>query len=110
MARGRKTQLRVELTGEARQQLECYQRSTTISAGLARRARIILLLASGAPVSHVARLVGMQRRHVYKWANRFNTFQLAGLQDRPRGGSTRSVAGPCIAPRPAPHPGPLAAG
>ena len=87
MARGRKTQVRVELTPETRQQLECCQRATSIPAGLARRARLVLLLASGASVSDAARLVGMQRRHVYKWVERFNRCEMEGLHDLPRGGA-----------------------
>lgn len=100
MAQGRRTELRIELTPAARRQLESYQRSTTVAAGLARRARLVLLLADGTPVSHVARLVGMQRRHVYKWADRFSRLQMAGLEELPRGGSRRQEAS--VGPIPAP--------
>ena len=85
MARGRKSALRIDLTPEVQMELESWQRSTTIPAGLARRGRIILLLASSTPVSQVARLVGMERRHVYKWAQRYLSHRLDGLRDRPRG-------------------------
>ena len=40
MARGRKTSLTIRLTPAERQTLLAWQRSTTISAGLARRGRI----------------------------------------------------------------------
>src|SRR5262249_14123838 len=45
MPRGRKTALTIQLTRRERQTLMAWQRSTTIPAGLARRGRIILLLA-----------------------------------------------------------------
>ena len=48
MARGRTTALTISLTPEERQTLLAWQRSTTIRAGLLRRARMILLLADGA--------------------------------------------------------------
>ncbi|MFC1525188.1 helix-turn-helix domain-containing protein [Candidatus Latescibacterota bacterium] len=85
MPQGRRTRLRVPLTREIREELESWQRSTTIPAGLARRGRAILLLVDGVSVSDVSRLVGMERRHVYKWARRFLAFRVAGLHDRPRG-------------------------
>ena len=85
MSQGRKTQLRILLTEENRSELESWQRSTSISAGLARRARVVLLLATGTSVSQTARVVGIERRHVYKWARRFLDDGLNGLWDRPRG-------------------------
>src|SRR5262245_11799719 len=71
MARGRRTALTIHLTPEERQTLMAWQRSTAISAGRARRGRILLLLADGVPVSHVATMVGLSRRFVYKWVRRF---------------------------------------
>ena len=85
MASGRRTGLRICLSEEARLKLEAWQRSTTIPAGLARRGRAVLLLADGLSVSEVSRLVGMERRHVYKWAERFLQYRVAGLHDQPRG-------------------------
>jgi hypothetical protein len=64
MARGRKTALMIALTPEERQTLLAWQRSTTITAGLARRGRIILLLADGVPLSHISTAVGINRRFV----------------------------------------------
>jgi len=68
MARGRRTAFTIRLTPAERLTLLAWQRATTISAGLARRARIILLLADQVPISHIAALVGISRRGVYKWA------------------------------------------
>ena len=79
MARGRKTALRVRLTPADRQTLRSWQRSTTIPAGRARRGRIILQLADGVPIAHIATTVGISRRFVYKWVHRFQQEGLAGL-------------------------------
>src|SRR2546426_11090166 len=87
MARGRKTALTMHLTGDQRQTLRAWQRSTTIPLGLARRGRIILLLADGVPISHIAITVGISRRFVYKWARRFLAEGVAGLADKPGRGS-----------------------
>ena len=83
MARGRKTSLTIQLTAEERQALTTWQRSTTIPAGRARRGRIILQLADGVPISHIAITVGISRRFVYKWAKRFLQYGVEGLADKP---------------------------
>ena len=83
MARGRKTALKIGLTVAERHALLTWQRSTTIPAGRARRGRIILLVADGVPISHIAETVGISRRFVYKWATRFLEQGLDGLVDKP---------------------------
>jgi biotin operon repressor len=83
MARGRKTSLTIRLTAAERQTLLAWQRSTTLPAGLARRGRMILLLADGVPISHIAATVGISRRFVYKWVQRFLQEGLEGLADKP---------------------------
>ena len=70
MARGRKTALTIRLTPAQRQTLLAWQRATTIAAGRARRARIILFVADGVSVTDVAATVGISRRFVYKWVQR----------------------------------------
>jgi len=67
MPRGRKTSLTIRLTPAQRQTLLAWQRATTIPAGLARRGRILLLLADGVTITDVAATVGVSRRFVYKW-------------------------------------------
>jgi len=81
MARGRKSSLRIVLSSEERQTLERWQRSTTLTAGLVRRGRIILLLAAGASPSAVAQAIGVQRTVVRHWAKRFLAQRLDGLSD-----------------------------
>ena len=87
MARGRTTALTITLTPEERQTLLAWQRSTAIRAGLLRRAQIILLLADGVAITDIAVRVGISRRFVYKWVQRFLEQRVAGLTDKPgRGG------------------------
>jgi transposase len=83
MARGRKTSLTIRLTPEERRTLLTWQRATTIQAGLVRRARLLLLLADGVPIIEIAATVGLSRRHVYKWIQRFMQQGLVGLEDKP---------------------------
>ena len=82
MARGRKTALTIHLTADDRQILLAWQRSRTIPAGQARRARIILLLADGMTITDIAHTVGISRRFVYKWVRRFQQQGMAGLVDQ----------------------------
>jgi hypothetical protein len=89
MARGRKTSLTIHLTPSERRTLQAWQRATTIRAGLARRGRIILLLADGMTITDIATTVGISRRFVYKWAQRFLEQGLAGLADQPGRGHRR---------------------
>ena len=91
MARGRKTSLIIRLTTEERQTLMAWQRSTTISMGRARRGRMILLLADGVPISHIATTVGISRRFVYKWVKRFLQEGLEGLADKQGRGTGRRL-------------------
>ena len=89
MARGRTTSLTIRLTPAQRRTLRAWQRATTIHAGLARRGRIILLAADRMPISQIAATVGISRRFVYKWVQRFLEQGLEGLADKPGRGSRR---------------------
>ena len=97
MARGRKTSLTVPLTPAERRTLLAWQRATTISAGRARRGRIILLMADGIPISDVAATVGISRRFVYKWVQRFLADSVEGLADKPGRGTRRVSRQPALA-------------
>jgi len=96
MARGRKTAFTIHLTPVERQTLLAWQRATTISAGHARRGRIILLLADGVPISHIATTVGISRRFVYKWVRRFVHAGLEGLADQRDRGKRRVPSPPAL--------------
>ena len=91
MARGRKTSLTIRLTPAQRQTLLAWQRATTIAAGRARRGRIIVLVADGMAISDVAATVGISRRFVYKWVQRFLETGLEGLANKPGRGHRRVV-------------------
>jgi CRP-like cAMP-binding protein len=86
MARGRRTSLTIRLTPAERRTLLMWQRATTVPAGLARRARLLLLLADGMTITEAAAIVGLSRRHTYKWIHRFVQEGLEGLVDKPRRG------------------------
>jgi len=84
MPRGRKTSLTIRLTPAQRQTLLAWQRATTLPAGQARRGRMLLLLADGMTITDIAAAVGISRRFVYKWVQRFVQEGLEGLQDKSR--------------------------
>jgi transposase len=61
-------------------------RSSTVEAGLAQRARIVLLAAEGLPNAEIARRVGMTRPTVIQWRNRYVSGGIAALGDLDRSG------------------------
>ena len=97
MARGRKTALTIRLTPAQRRTLLGWQRSTTIAAGYARRGRILLLLADGVPISDIAATVGISRRFVYKWVQRFLEKGVEGLENKRGRGDRRVPSTPALA-------------
>jgi biotin operon repressor len=97
MARGRKTSLTIRLTPAERRTLLAWQRATTIPAGRARRGRIILLVADRIPIAQIATTVGISRRFVYKWVQRFLQAGLEGLADKPGRGYRRMPSRPALA-------------
>jgi transposase len=53
---------------------------------------MILLLTDGLPITDIAARVGISRRFVYKWVQRFLEQGIDGLIDKPgRGGRGRRV-------------------
>ena len=60
-------------------------------AGLAQRARIVLLAADGHSNSAIAQRVGVARQTVLSWRARYERSGLAGLQDEPRSGRPRHI-------------------
>ena len=100
MARGRKTSFTIRLTPAQRQTLLAWQRATTISAGRARRARILLLLADGVTITDIAAAVGMSRRHTYKWIQRFVQEGLEGLEEKPGRGRRLGPLPPSLREQP----------
>ena len=82
MPRGRKTSFTIHLTPAERQTLMEWQRATAIPYAVARRGRIMLLLADGMTITDIAPIVGMSRPHIYKWIQRFVQEGVEGLADR----------------------------
>jgi hypothetical protein len=83
---GRKSPLLIGLEPTEQAELGHLVRSSTVPNGLAQRARIILQLAAGVSITQTARQVGVQRRIVRFWGQRFCQHRLPGLADLPRPG------------------------
>jgi transposase len=66
--------------------LESLARSSAARAGLARRARIVLLAAEGLPNAEIARRTGTSRPTVVDWRGRYEDGGIAALTDLPRSG------------------------
>ena len=79
----------IVLAPDTRAALVHLTRSPSVPAGVARRARIVLLAADGLPLRHIGPQVGADRNVVRDWLDRFRAGGLAGLQDRPRPGRRR---------------------
>ncbi len=79
--------------------LSSLVRSSTVEAGLAQRARIVLLAAQGVSNTAIAAMVGVSRPTVIVWRNRYDQAGVAGLGDLARSGRPLSVVksfGPTI--------------
>ena len=74
-----------------RQRLESWLRSSTIAAGLAQRARIVLLAADGLSNVEIAERVGVSRPTVTSWRTRYARSGIAGLADQARSGRPRTI-------------------
>jgi len=74
-----------------RERLAEWVRSSSIRAGLAQRARIVLLAAEGMANTAIAERVGVSRPTVIGWRARYAAGGLAGLTDEPRSGRPRHV-------------------
>jgi len=66
--------------------LSTLVRSSTVEAGLAQRARIVLLAAQGVSNTAIASMVGVSRPTVILWRNRYAQAGIAGLGDLERSG------------------------
>ena len=80
------TPIKIELSSDERKTLELVSRSFAVPHRDVIRARVILSLAEGTSLSAVGREVGLRRRIVQKWGDRFMRKRLRGLVDAPRSG------------------------
>ena len=74
-----------------RERLESWVRSSTIQAGLAQRARIVLLAADGLTNVDIAARVGVSRPTVTSWRVRYARSGIGGLSDEARSGRPRTI-------------------
>ncbi|WP_373372368.1 helix-turn-helix domain-containing protein [Polyangium mundeleinium] len=86
----------MEVTPDERLVLETRARAPTEKdthdPRQALRAKIVLACAAGHDVAYVATHVGVGRRVVMRWRDRFVRDRLPGLEDRPRRGAPRRIA------------------
>ena len=86
-----KTAAALVLRAGDRPRLEAVLRSATVAAGVAQRARIVLLAAEGVANYEIAERVGVTRPTVNLWRNRDAERGLAGLDGVRPPGRPRSV-------------------
>ncbi len=72
-----------------RDELSRLMRASSGRAGLAQRARIVLLAAAGESNTSIAARVGVSRPTVIDWRNRYAAQGISGLDDEPRSGRPR---------------------
>ena len=74
-----------------RERLSAWTRSSSVRAGLAQRARIVLLAADGVSNTEIAARVGVSRQTVVSWRARYARGGIAGLYDEARPGRPRMI-------------------
>ena len=74
-----------------REELGRLTRSSSVRAGLAQRARIVLLAADGLSNTAIAERLGVSRPTVIGWRDRYAAKGLGGLADEPRPGRPRII-------------------
>ena len=79
----------VEVPPRDREVLASWVRSTSIRAGLAQRARIVLLAGDGLGTNEIVRRTGVSKPAVILWKRRYAAEGVGGLEDRPRPGRAR---------------------
>ena len=78
----------VGLTPAERETLLGWTRASSLRAGLAQRARIVLLADVGVGTNEIVHRVGVSKPTVIAWKKRFAAEGIAGLDDRPKPGRT----------------------
>jgi transposase len=74
-----------------REELVSLTRSSTVTAGAAQRARIVLLAADGVSNTEIAARTGVSRPTAIGWRARYEESGMAGLIDLPRSGRPRAL-------------------
>jgi len=78
--------VRVRIPERDRAELASWVRSPSLKAGLAQRARVVLLAADGVGTNEIVRRVGLSKPAVIGWKRRYAAEGIAGLDDRPKSG------------------------
>jgi transposase len=81
----------VDVPPRDREVLASWVRSTSIRAGLALRARIVLLAADGLGTGEIVVRTGVSKPTVIAWKRRYAAEGLGGLDDRHRPGRPRTA-------------------
>jgi transposase len=81
----------VEVPPRDREVLTSWTRATSARAGLAQRARIVLLAADGVGTTEIVRRVGVSKPTVIAWKKRYASEGLGGLEDRSKPGRPRRL-------------------
>ncbi len=81
----------VQVPPSDRAELESWLRAPSIRAGLALRARIVLLAGDGFGTGEIVRRVGVSKPTVIAWKRRYAAEGLGGLSDRPKAGKPRTT-------------------
>ena len=81
----------VEMPAEDRAELVRWTRSPSLRAGLAQRARIVLLADDGLGTNEIVSRVGVSKPTVIAWKKRYAAGGIAGLEDRPKPGRPAQV-------------------
>src|SRR6266516_4873608 len=81
----------VEVPPRDRELLASWVRSPSIRAGLAQRARIVLLAGDGLGTNEIVRRTGASKPTVIMWKKRYAAEGAGGLEDRPKPGKPRVI-------------------
>jgi transposase len=76
----------VRLRDGDREVLEGWLRSPSLRAGLAQRARVVLLAGDGVGTGEIVHRVGLSKPAVIRWKARYGEEGIAGLDDRAKPG------------------------
>jgi transposase len=81
----------VEVSPQDRELLASWTRSPSLRAGLAQRARVVLLAADGVGTTEIVRRVGLSKPAVIGWKRRYAAEGLTGLEDRAKPGRPATI-------------------
>jgi transposase len=81
----------VDIRDEDRATLLSWTRSSSVRAGVATRAKIVLAAGNGEGTSAISRRLGVSRPTVIQWRQRYAAAGLAGLDDVERSGRPKTI-------------------